>query len=236
MPRERVRVLYLHGFEEQASSPKPAALAADPRIELHVPQLNIWLTRRNSPLLSALVVAAPGLLAICGAAYLTYTLVLRDAATVAAGAIASAVAAGYACRGSLMARAVGRSVDVSYRTAVDALASFEPDVIVGFSWGGHLACRMVSEGLWTGGVLLLAPAHAKINALTRRSPTLLDVPLNPKRSRVVHSRADQLVLIDDSRQLCRAAGVPLTEVEDEPHKLWAVAPQLADMVVELSRA
>ena len=62
MPRERVRVLYLHGFEEQSSSPKPAALAADARIELHVPRLDIWLTRRNSPLLSALVVAAPGLL------------------------------------------------------------------------------------------------------------------------------------------------------------------------------
>mgnify|MGYP006133594295 FL=1 len=227
-------MLYLHGLEEQASSPKPAALAADARIELHVPRLDIWLTRRNSPLLSALVVAAPGLLGICGAAYLAYTLALLDASTAAAGAIASAVAAGYACRGSLMARAVGRSVDVSYRIAVDALASFEPDIIVGFSWGGHLACRMVSEGLWTGGVLLLAPAHAKISTLTRRSP-LLDVPLHPKRSRVVHSRADQLVPIDHSRQLCRA-GVPLTEVDDEPHKLWAVAPQLADMVVELSRA
>lgn len=236
MPRERVRVLYLHGFEEQASSPKPAALAADPRIELHVPRLDIWLTRRNSPLLSALIVAAPGLLALCGAAYLACTLVILEASTAVAGAAATTVMAGYAFRGSLMARAVGRSVDVSYRIAVDALASFEPDVIVGFSWGGHLACRLVSEGLWSGGVLLLAPAHAKISALTRRSQTSMDVPLHPKRSRVVHSRSDQLVPIDDSRQLCHATGAPLTEVDGEPHKLWAVAPQLADMVVELSRA
>ena len=54
---------------------------------------------------------------------------------------------------------------------------------------------------------------------------------------VMHSRADQIVPIDDSRALCRAAGVTLTEVEGEAHKLFGIAPEpLVSMVRELGAA
>jgi hypothetical protein len=45
-----LRVLYLHGFEETASSPKPMALLNDSRFEVFVPPLDIYFTKSKSPL------------------------------------------------------------------------------------------------------------------------------------------------------------------------------------------
>ena len=36
-----LRVLYLHGFEETAASPKPQALIKDPRFDVLVPPLKV---------------------------------------------------------------------------------------------------------------------------------------------------------------------------------------------------
>ena len=47
-------VLYLHGFEEDASSPKPQALITDTKLETTVPSLGVYLTKANSPLVGLL--------------------------------------------------------------------------------------------------------------------------------------------------------------------------------------
>ena len=121
----------------------------------------------------------------------------------------------------------------SYDVAVAALEAFRPDVVVGFSWGGSLACRLLTEGKWAGPTLLLAPAHRKMHELMRRPVGV--VPL-PERTTVVHSRADAIVPIEHSRALCRAAAAELIEVDDEPHKLWGVASNLPKIVLELADA
>jgi hypothetical protein len=38
-----LRVLYLHGFEETADSPKPQALIKDPRFDVLIPPLKVIL-------------------------------------------------------------------------------------------------------------------------------------------------------------------------------------------------
>ena len=131
----------------------------------------------------------------------------------------------------ILAQALGRSFDASYALVLAAVRAFNPDVVVGFSWGGALACRLASEGAWSGPLLLLAPAHARMAQIMQRPQSA--VPL-PTRVRVVHSRADQIVPIEHSRSLCRAAGVELLEVDGEPRKMWGVSPRLPTMVLELA--
>jgi hypothetical protein len=40
-----------------------------------------------------------------------------------------------------------------------ASSTFQPDIVVGSSWGGAVALELVAKGSWTGPTLLLAPAH-----------------------------------------------------------------------------
>lgn len=73
--------------------------------------------------------------------------------------------AGVACVG------VGLSVPVArwrMRRALEAcvhlqalaIKDFRPDVLVGSSWGGAVALRAMEKGIWTGPVVLMAPATA----------------------------------------------------------------------------
>ena len=41
-------ILYLHGFEEDASSPKPQALITDAKLATIVPALGVYLTKVRS--------------------------------------------------------------------------------------------------------------------------------------------------------------------------------------------
>ena len=55
MSGDRIRVLYLHGLEESATSPKPAALAAHASLDVFTPALLIWHASVNGLPASAAV-------------------------------------------------------------------------------------------------------------------------------------------------------------------------------------
>ena len=100
-------------------------------------------------------------------------------------------------------------------TQVDALSSFQPEVVVGSSFGGGVAVAMLQRGLWTGPTLLLAQA-----ALRQGQPALLPegVPIW-----LVHGSRDDIVDPEESRTLARAGNpdfVRLIEVDDD-HPLRA---------------
>ena len=83
--------------------------------------------------------------------------------------------------------------------------------------------------------------HAAIDALVKTKfkgqgegvVILPREPLPPPPARI--TAPDQIVPIEHSRALCRAAGVELTEVDDEPHKMWGISPRLTAMVLELAK-
>lgn len=222
----RLRVLYLHGLEEDASSPKPSAIAEDSRVKAHVPALDIYHTKRHSPLRYALFASV--LPAVCIA--LTSFHLLGGFVHAAASTLVLAALGGYLFRSRLIAFAASRAYDDSYAVARTALQAFEPDVVVGFSWGGALACRLLAEGLWSGPTLLLAPASTKL--LTVMGRPALPIPL-PKKVRIVHSRADTVIPIEHSRALCRAAAVELHEVDEMKHNLWGISDNLVPWLLEL---
>jgi alpha/beta superfamily hydrolase len=108
----------------------------------------------------------------------------------------------------------------------DVLAEFEPDVLVGSSFGGAVAVALLMRGLWRGPTLLLAQAAARY---------LPDARL-PKDVTIwlVHGTHDDIIDPEDSRKLARTGSrdrVRLIEVDDDhPLRASVTAGKLVDWV------
>jgi alpha/beta superfamily hydrolase len=100
--------------------------------------------------------------------------------------------------------------DACVAVQADALAAFQPDVLVASSFGGAVAVELLRRGLWRGATLLLAQAALRRNAPAELPP---DVPVW-----LVHGLRDEQIDIEDSRRLA-ATGSPervvLHEVDDD---------------------
>jgi pimeloyl-ACP methyl ester carboxylesterase len=97
----------------------------------------------------------------------------------------------------------------------EMLHSFEPDVLVGSSFGAGVVVELLRRGLWRGPTLLLAQA-----ALRRIPDAQLPdgVPVW-----IVHGTQDHLIDVEESRRLARTGTpeqVKLIEVPDD-HSLHA---------------
>ena len=92
----------------------------------------------------------------------------------------------------------------------EVIRSFEPDLLVGSSFGGAVAVELLRRGVWRGRTLLLAQAALKRNPRARLPE---DVTVW-----IVHGTRDHLVDPADSRRLActgSAGRVRLFEVEDD---------------------
>jgi alpha/beta superfamily hydrolase len=93
------------------------------------------------------------------------------------------------------------------------LEEFEPDLLIGSSFGGAVVVALLQRGLWRGNTLLLAQASRMFLAQPRLPPNF--------RVTLLHGTDDEVVDIADSRVLA-ATGTPgyveLIEVDDD-HQL-----------------
>jgi len=220
-----IRVLYLHGFEENPGSPKPQALLNDKRFDVRMPSLNVHFKQSRSPLIFALMQRwllgsiACGMGVGIGAA--TYASFTPPFASVC-GLMATSTLL-YSYRKRLVSDAVSGSYLCSLEVAKSALLEHKPHVVVGFSWGGALACDMINSAEWTGPTVLLAPAHRKLLELRGLASSRVRLPCNTV---VVHSQADSIVPIEWSRELVagqEVSNVRLLEIKKDPHKMWSIA-------------
>jgi hypothetical protein len=114
----------------------------------------------------------------------------------------------------------------------EVLRRFQPDVLVGSSFGAAVAVALLQREAWRGPTLLLAQAALR-QGLRPRLPRGVRVWL-------VHATADEVVPVADSRRLARS-GTPglvrLVEVEDD-HALRAftASGRLVETVEALARA
>jgi hypothetical protein len=114
----------------------------------------------------------------------------------------------------------------------ETLRRFQPDVLVGSSFGGAVAVALLQRQDWSGPTLLLAQA-AQRQGLRARLPRGVAVWL-------VHATGDDVVPVADSRKLARS-GTPelvrLIEVEDD-HALhrFVSSGRLVETVRELAAA
>lgn len=96
------------------------------------------------------------------------------------------------------------------------IARFQPDVVVGSSYGGAVAVALLGRGLWRGPTLLLAPAAEKLG--------IANVLPEGVAVMVAHGTRDEIIPLEDSRALTAtgtAALVQLVEVEDG-HRLQSL--------------
>jgi pimeloyl-ACP methyl ester carboxylesterase len=90
-----------------------------------------------------------------------------------------------------------------------ALEEFDPQVLVGSSYGGAILVAMIQRGIWRGPTLLLAQAALR-RGLPAELPEDQDVWL-------VHGRRDDIIDAEDSRALARSgtpSRVRLFEIDD----------------------
>jgi pimeloyl-ACP methyl ester carboxylesterase len=110
-----------------------------------------------------------------------------------------------------------------------ALRAEPPDIVIGSSFGGAVAVRLLATGEWAGPTVLIAPASHKIGS---------DRSLPPgARVIVLHGDADEVVPVQDSRGLVAGAGpgVQLREIPGGDHRLNQVLDDgtLAGVLQEL---
>ncbi len=94
-----------------------------------------------------------------------------------------------------------------------ALSAERPDLVVGSSFGGAVAVRLLCAGAWRGPTVLIAPAQARVGLDTRLPPDA--------RVIVLHGDADDVVPVADSRALVAGAGpgVELRVIAGGDHRL-----------------
>jgi len=217
-------VLYLHGFEENADSPKPASLA--PHVDLHVPHLGVYLTHRHSPirymLFSRWFIGSilAGIFTTKAASLAGQAIGFVLGMLVAGGSIALS-------RKQIMSYGVRASLQKSLEIAKTNLKRLKPDAVVGFSWGGCLACLLLRESEWKGPTLLLAPAYGLL--LDKANlPAPLDIVqnsggMNVTDVTVVHSDADTIVPIKLSKHLAERNRFNFHQVRNEKHAMFGLA-------------
>jgi predicted esterase len=125
-----------------------------------------------------------------------------------------------------------KNLEACVAQQAEAVRRFEPDVVVGSSYGAAVAVALLQREQWDGPTLLLAQAAQQLG-LRGRLPRGVRVWL-------VHATGDDVVPVDDARKLARSGTqglVRLVEVEDD-HALHAfvASGRLVAMVEELAAA
>jgi len=109
-----------------------------------------------------------------------------------------------------------------------AIEQFQPDLVVGSSFGGAVTCQLIRQGLWHGPTLLLAPAYMaalRLSPSTYQNAELAHLQREASqlgRVKIVHAMEDDTVPIADSRALQACLGgdrVDLLELDHDDHRL-----------------
>ena len=162
-----IRVLYLHGLSESASSPKWSNLVGSAELDVVVLDLKIQLFPPRWNSVVSHLLRGQRVLIACVVCIALAALFAAPSATMRCVELGAALACGgYVSyrRKSLVESAIAKAFDASLRVAEEELHRANRDgpaydVLVGFSWGGALACELLRRKAWSGPTLLLGPAH-----------------------------------------------------------------------------
>jgi hypothetical protein len=238
MREEPLRVLFIHGLESRPDGSKARALRAS-GFEVCAPDLEMGLAklgRRQSVARQALRMGEVR----CVAAGLAAGWAVSAATRSWVGGAGVALAGGVwwaTRRKALFAEALARSFASSVEVAGRALAQNPVDVVVGSSWGGAVAAKLVVEGAWRGPTILLAPAIQRVLTwtrdlapdayLSRLRAVSADVPMV-----IFHDPSDDVVPYADSVALAQGRPIDLRTVSAGGHRLMGILNDstLADAV------
>jgi len=206
------RVLFIHGLESGPNGRKPVSL----REQGYDVESELMPCGRSRALRDPAVLAGAGL-TLAAISWATARRGLRGLA----GGVSLAAALGPLAKAAITRRAFSRSVAVQRR----ALARSPIDVVMGSSFGGAVALRLLQSGAWSGPTVLLCPAHELVADRARGpvpAPLSALPPSVAERVLVVHARQDAVVPIEHSRRLVAGSRARLIEVDDD-HPLTATS-------------
>ena len=105
-------------------------------------------------------------------------------------------------------------------------------VLIGSSWGGAVASLAIAKGLWKGPAILIAPAYTlSVGNSGAYDPAYAPAAVYSSMAEqlasedyygqviIVHGTEDDTVPISHSREMARAIGVELLEVEGGDHRM-----------------
>ncbi|RAL20077.1 hypothetical protein DL240_18780 [Lujinxingia litoralis] len=134
-----------------------------------------------------------------------------------------ALGAWWSGRGEALTR---QAIMASYRRCVEvqreAIARFEPDVVLGSSWGGAITLELMLRGHWQGPAVLLAPAFHKVHRAMGLDPVGRLAGLEPGSTLIFHDPSDDTVPLEDSQALSEQLGLPLHAVDAGGHRLMGL--------------
>lgn len=116
----------------------------------------------------------------------------------------------------LIRQALAASIDHSVEIQAHAIQEFQPDIVVGSSWGGFIALLCASRGIYTGPQLLIAPPVKLIldklgDPDGNRWKSLCKSISSEAAQRIllVHGKEDATVPLADSQSLSAATDIEL---------------------------
>ena len=110
-----------------------------------------------------------------------------------------------------------------YEIAKNALLEYQPDIVIGSSYGGGVLLKLVHEGLWTGPSLFLAGAGVRYG-ITQKIPPQLPVLL-------IHGTQDKIIPVEDSRILAASSDKALLIEINDDHSLASISNGLLILAV-----
>lgn len=226
---KKIKILYLHGFEETPVSPKPMLLKAEEDFEVKYVDLNVYLTKKNGPL-RHIITHKRTLLSI-GASAVSYAM---GVPLVAAGIVGGAAL--YVQKDEIRSGGIINSVEATYKIAIEALENYKPDIVVGFSWGGCLASMLLHSKRWNGPTVLLAPAYEKLLKIgignSKRtkikvfndnfdlSKQLVDDVTIQNHIKIVVGTKEQILSYNNIIKFADKSNIEVISVENGYHNLW----------------
>jgi len=141
----------------------------------------------------------------------------------------------------MAAQAMRNSFDACVAIQADAVRAAKPDVVVGSSWGGAVAVKLLADGAWHGPTILLAPAAGSVSRRTMRDDFEATIQtLNEKCQDIpvviFHDPSDDVVPFADSELMAAKTNIELKSVDAGGHRLLGLLDdnRLADEIRRLT--
>eukprot|EP00009_Paramoeba_aestuarina_P018022 CAMPEP_0201528418 /NCGR_PEP_ID=MMETSP0161_2-20130828/38297_1 /ASSEMBLY_ACC=CAM_ASM_000251 /TAXON_ID=180227 /ORGANISM="Neoparamoeba aestuarina, Strain SoJaBio B1-5/56/2" /LENGTH=233 /DNA_ID=CAMNT_0047929683 /DNA_START=49 /DNA_END=746 /DNA_ORIENTATION=+ len=228
------KIMFIHGLEGHPNGRKVTMLR-DQGFEVHAPDMQMSLYRLNkSNSVTRHLLRLPEFQVICAVLFAGICSIIWASLWPSVAVLLLGVAWLAIRIRSLFAEAM----HVSFLACVDiqtlALPRYNPDVLIGSSWGGAVAQELIARGNYTGPTILLAPALQEVlnmtgqgclsspassheeeaESITRLKQRSGDMPIL-----VFHDRQDDTIPYQHSVELARDSEIELRTVSAGGHSL-----------------
>jgi len=119
---------------------------------------------------------------------------------------------------------VSEVFDQCYTIAQQELAQFQPDLVIGSSFGGGILLRLVTEKRWTGPSLFLAQAGVMYNIST--------APPQGLQATLIHGTKDTIVDYQDSVLLAESSAKARLILTNDSHGLENLLGGLFELTID----